>query len=396
MMRHFSGWLRWISIRLDCEKENVVMSYYGWAPYVSVAERRAKTLKQMDKLKKKGVKVQPVQLSGRKIAASFWGKGWCDHMESFSDYANRLPRGRSYVRNGSVCHLEIKGGLIEAIVSGSELYKVAITITPLKTTKWESVKRSCSGRIGSLIDLLRGRLDHGVMEVVTDRKEGLFPLPGEMKFDCDCPDWAGMCKHVAAVLYGVGARLDESPEMLFELRGVNHEELVDVTAAITDAAKAGTSRRRIASSGIADVFGIEITEAAIDPSAEPPVHPAKKPKPEPERHTRTQTGHAAARRVRSEATDENIKPVAKKPRADKVAERKKVSREPPHFPKPLTGEAIRAWRLGLGETQAKFAARINVTASTISQWEKKGRTEVGMFSVTLSLLRKVWKNNSKK
>jgi uncharacterized Zn finger protein len=373
------------------------MSYYGWAPYVSVAERRAKALKQMEKLKKKGMKVQPVQLSGRKIAASFWGQGWCDHMESFSDYANRLPRGRSYVRNGSVCHLEIKGGQIEAMVSGSELYKVAITITPLKTTKWESVKRSCSGRIGSLIDLLRGKLDHGVMEVVTDRKEGLFPLPGEMKFDCDCPDWAGMCKHVAAVLYGVGARLDESPEMLFVLRGVNHEELVDVTAAITDAAKAGTSRRRIASSGIADVFGIEIAKAEIDLPVEPSVHPAKKPKPEkPKHHTKTQTGLAAARKVRSEASNKKVIPVAKNPRTDKVAERKKASKESPPFPKPITGEAIRAWRLGLGETQAKFAAKFNVTGSTISQWEKKGRTEVGMFPDTLSLLRKAWKNDSRK
>ena len=144
--------------------------------------------------------------------------------------------------------------------------------------KWDAVKHSCTGRIGSLIDLLRGKLDRGVMEVVSDRKDGLFPLPGEMKFDCDCPDWADMCKHVAAALYGVGARLDHSPEMLFLLRGVNHEELVDVTAAVTDVAKAGTSRRRIAATGIADVFGIELAEAAIDPSAEPPALSGKGPR----------------------------------------------------------------------------------------------------------------------
>lgn len=372
------------------------MGYYGWAPYVSVAKRRAKALKQMEKLKKKGVKVQPVQLSGRKIAVSFWGKGWCDHMESFSDYANRLPRGRSYVRNGSVCHLEIKGGQIDALVCGSELYNVAITITPLKATKWKSVKRSCSGSIGSLIDLLRGKLDHGVMEAVTDRKDGLFPLPGEIKFQCDCPDWAGMCKHVAAVLYGVGARLDESPEMLFVLRGVNHEELVDVTAAITDAAKAGTSRRRIASSGIADVFGIVIAGVAEDPPVEPPVSPAKKPEPEKpvKPRTRTQTGHAPTRKARSGAAGEKAKTVAKPPRADKVAVKGKTTRESQPFPEPLTGESIRAWRLALGETQAKFAARINVTGSTVSQWEKKGRAEVGMFPDTLALLHKAWRKYS--
>jgi uncharacterized Zn finger protein len=173
------------------------MGFKGWAPYVTVAERQEKARKQLEKMKKKGLNVQPVQLSGRKIAASFWGKGWCDHMESFSDYSNRLPRGRSYVRNGSVCHLEIKSGQIMAIVSGSALYNVSISINPLTAKKWDAVKRCCAGRIGSLIDLLRGKLDHGVMEVVTNRKEGLFPLPGEIKFDCDCPDWAGMCKHVA-------------------------------------------------------------------------------------------------------------------------------------------------------------------------------------------------------
>lgn len=372
--------------------------YYGWAPYVTVAERKAKALKQMEKLKKKGVKVQPVLLSGRKIAASFWGKGWCDHMESFSDYSNRLPRGRSYVRNGSVCHLEIKGGQIEAIVSGSSLYKVAITITPLKATKWESVKRSCSGRIGSLIDLLRGKLDHGVMEVVTDRKEGLFPLPGEMKFNCDCPDWAGMCKHVAAVLYGVGARLDESPEMLFVLRGVNHEELVDVTAAITDVAKSGTSRRRIATSGIADVFGIDIAEAAIDPSVEPPARPVLKAEPEKiaRPQTRTLSRIAAARAIRSEAAADRKIAVAQNQSAAKVEVKKKAVKEPVPFPEPLTGDDIRAWRTTLGETQSKFAARINVRGSTISLWEKRGKAEVAMFSDTLSLLRKFWKKNSNK
>ncbi|MFZ3207943.1 MAG: SWIM zinc finger family protein [Geobacteraceae bacterium] len=324
------------------------MSYYGWAPYVSVAERRAKALKQLEKMKKKGLNVQPVLLSGRKIADSFWGKGWCDHMESFSDYANRLPRGRSYVRNGSVCHLEILGGQIKAIVSGSVLYNVSITIAPLKKMKWAAVRSACTGRIGSLIDLLRGKLDRGVMEVVSDRKEGLFPLPGEMKFDCDCPDWAGMCKHVAAVLYGVGARLDHSPEMLFILRGVNHEELVDVSAAVTDVGKAGTSRRRIAATGIADVFGIDMAEAAETVSGMPVVTKAKKTK-----------GH-----------------------------RKTPNAAP--FPDPLTGNAIYAWRSSLGETQAVFASRIRITPASISQWEKKGDAAIGMQTRTLSALRKAW------
>lgn len=313
------------------------MSYYGWAPYVTVAQRRAKAKKHLEKMKKKGLAVQPVELSGRKIATSFWGKGWCDHMESFSDYDNRLPRGRSYVRNGSVCHLDIASGLINAIVSGSALYNVKITIAPLKKNKWDAVRRSCSGKIASLIDLLRGKLDKGVMEIVSDRKEGLFPLPGEMTFDCDCPDWAGMCKHVAAVLYGVGARLDHAPEMLFVLRGVNHEELVDVSAALADTTQKGSSRRRIAATGIADVFGIDLAE--------------------------------------TEAVNEE----------SAVA----VPGQIP-FPEPLTGAAIFAWRSSLGETQAQFALRLKISAGTISGWEKKKEKTLGIQRRTLVALRKAW------
>ncbi len=324
------------------------MSYYGWAPYVTVAARRAKAMKALEKLKKKGLKVQPVELTGRKIADSFWGKGWCDHMESFSDYANRLPRGRTYVKNGSVCHLEIQGGVIKAIVSGTTLYNVSISITPLMKKKWETLKYSCTGRIGSLIDLLRGKLDQGVMEVVAHRRDGLFPLPGEMKFTCDCPDWAGMCKHVAAVLYGVGARLDHAPEMLFLLRGVNHEELVDVSAAVTDVAKGGTSRRRIAATGIADVFGIDLAESVESVSGASAVPPSKK------------------------------------------AKARKASSPGGPFPDPLTGDAIRAWRLSRAETQTVFAARIGITATSISQWEKKGKVTIGMQSRTLAKMVKAW------
>ncbi|MFA5517012.1 MAG: SWIM zinc finger family protein [Desulfuromonadales bacterium] len=355
------------------------MSYYELAPYVPVAERRAKALKQMEKLRKKGLDVQPVELTGRKIAGSFWGKGWCDHMESFSDYANRLPRGRTYVRNGSVCHLTINQGRIEAMVSGTQLYNVAITISPLLKSKWDLVKKSCTGRIGSLIDLLRGKLDHGVMEVVADRRQGLFPLPGEMKFDCDCPDWAGMCKHVAAVLYGVGARLDQSPEMLFVLRGVNHEELVDVSAAVTDVASVGTSRRRIAASGIADVFGIDMAESAEVVSA------ISAAAPPPKKSTPTKKAAPAADLSRLQK--------ARLPRAEpesaKTTEPKRAPRAET-FPDPLTGDAIHAWRTSRGETQTKFAARIGVTAASISQWEKKGKAVVGMQPRTLTALRKAW------
>ena len=240
---------------------------YQWAPYVSVAERRTKAQREMAKLRKKGVDIQPIEIDGRKIARTFWGQAWCDHLESFSDFANRLPRGRAYVRNGSVCHLRIAEGRVEAIVSGSDLYEIEVDITPLAPKKWTQVKRHCAGQIGSLLELLQGKLSSSVMGVVTDRRKGLFPAPREISLDCDCPDWATMCKHVAAVLYGVGARLDEQPELLFLLRGVDHEELITAEAAVDGVTGRRGGRKRIARGDLADVFGIDLAD-------DPPKSPA--------------------------------------------------------------------------------------------------------------------------
>ena len=362
------------------------MSFYGWKPYVTVAKRRAKAEKALAKMKKKGLNVQPVELSGHKIAASFWGKGWCDHMESFSDYANRLPRGKSYVRNGSVCHLDIQSGRIEAIVSGSELYNISITISPLAKTKWDAVKSACTGQIGSLIDLLRGKLAGGVMEVVANRQTGLFPLPGEIKFDCDCPDWADMCKHVAAVLYGVGARLDHAPEKLFLLRGVNHEELVDVSAAVQNAAGAATSRRRIAATGLGDVFGVEMADAGN--AAEPA----------PRKSTASTTAQKPSARKEKSGLKDAVKKPEKAAKCVKRAVKSTQSAAAPvviPFPEPLTGTVIRSWRDSLGETQAKFAARISVSAGAISQWEKRGEQTFGLLDSTLAALSKAWQSTHK-
>jgi len=237
---------------------------YGWRPYVPVARRRARAEREMARRRKRGLPVDPVVLEGRALARTFWGQAWCQHLEQFSDFENRLPRGRAYVRNGSVCHLEIAPGTIHALVSGSELYTVEIAVKSLSRRGWNDLKKRCAGAIGSLLELLSGQLSDAVMGVVTDRDHGLFPLPNEIDFDCDCPDWADMCKHVAAVLYGVGARLDERPELLFVLRGVDHQELIDADAgAVASAAvRRGGQRRQIAENDLGDVFGIDVVPAA--------------------------------------------------------------------------------------------------------------------------------------
>ena len=245
-----------------------------WRPYVPVAVRRARALREMNKLRRKGKDIQPVEIEGRTIARSVWGKRWCTHLESCSDYANRLPRGRAYVRNGSVCHLEVHPGRIDAIVSGSELYTVSVRIKKLKAGVWKSIKARCSGQIGSMLELLQGKLSRQVMGVVSDRERGLFPKPREIDFTCTCPDWAAMCKHVAAVLYGVGSRLDRHPESLFVLRGVDAEELIAAELALP--ASSATGDDTLADDALAGIFGIDIDmEAVPDTNTVPP--PAKAP-----------------------------------------------------------------------------------------------------------------------
>lgn len=204
------------------------MSWYSsFKPYVPMAERRANSAREVARRIKKGHAVSPVNIDGKTITSTFWGKAWCTNLESYSDFENRLPRGRTYVRNGSVVDLRIEKGKVKALVSGSELYEIQIDIAAQSKKNWLALKEQCAGKIGTLVELLQGKLSKAVMELVTDRDQGLFPKPKEIQMRCSCPDYAGMCKHVAAVMYGVGNRLDSSPELLFLLRAVDHRELIE-------------------------------------------------------------------------------------------------------------------------------------------------------------------------
>lgn len=338
------------------------MSRYGWKPYVPVAQRRAKAQKQMEQLRKKGKEICPVDNCGRKIACSFWGKGWCDHLESFSDYANRLPRGRTYVRNGSVCHLEIKPGKIEAIVSGTSLYNVSISIEKLKSAQWKAVKGKCSGGIGSMLELLQGRLSDQVMAIVTDRDKGLFPRPGEIKFNCSCPDWAVMCKHVAAVLYGVGNRLDDNPQLLFTLRGVDAEELISAELSLPGETTGGG--KVIAEDQLEDIFGIDLE------AGQPKTHRITKPQASGKKSAKISSkkkkgaSTASSTQKRKSAGGEKTKKAAtaKKSRPGKKTTASKLERI-------STGKSISRLRKKLGLSVADFAREVGVTPTTVYRWE---------------------------
>ena len=232
---------------------------WGWRPYVSVAERRLQAVREMDKCRKKGHAVSPVMIKGRTIVNTFWGKAWCDNLERYSNFANRLPRGRTYVRNGSVIDLQISSGEIKALVRGSEIYEVAVKVAPVTKARWRSICKDCAGAIDSLIELLQGRLSTGVMERICQQNAGLFPSPKEIKLSCSCPDWAEMCKHVAAVLYGIGARLDKQPELLFRLHGVDEKELIVHADAVLPLAKKGPAAAKVlGSKDLSELFGLDI------------------------------------------------------------------------------------------------------------------------------------------
>ncbi len=329
------------------------MSYY-WPKYVPAAKRRTKTLQNIKKLQKEGMVMQPVEVDGRTIAKSFWGKAWCTHLESFSDYENRLPRGRTYLRNGSVCHLDIEKGQVKALVSGKSLYSVRIEIKPLEKSIWDGIKQKCSGKIGSMLELLKGQLSDNVMSIVTDHTKGLLPQPGEMKFDCTCPDWADMCKHVAAVLYGVGSRLDSSPELLFALRGVDAGELISAGIGLPDCG-AESPQATIADNMISDIFGIDMDESI------------------------------------SEAPKESIPEQTPKTIATQIIT----------FPKPavsfeeqipFTGKSLKLMRKNLRLTVREFAKEMNVSTTTIYLWQRK-RKNIKTNHVNMQKMNELYKKS---
>src|SRR5258708_2903835 len=237
------------------------MSSFDGATYVPVAERRRQAERKLAKLKKKGEVVAPVKIDGRIIAKSFWGKSWCTNLERYSDYENRLPRGRTYVRNGAVVDLQIAKGEVAAAVAGSELYKIKVSISPVAKARWKSICRDCAGNIDSVVELLQGRLAKGVMDRVCREGDGLFPAPGEIKLSCSCPDWADMCKDVAAVLYGIGARLDQTPQLLFVLRGVDEAELLARSGPSLALSKSALADASVLNdTDVAALFGLEMAD----------------------------------------------------------------------------------------------------------------------------------------
>jgi len=296
------------------------MSYGYWKPYVPVAKRRALAEKEAAKAKKSGQNMQPVFIAGQTIAKTFWGKAWCDNLEAYSDFSNRLPRGRTYVRNGSVIDLKIEPGKIRAQVMGSSLYQIEIGIAAVPDTQWQVLINQCTGSIASLVELLQGKLSKAVMERICQPKTGLFPEPKDIKLGCSCPDWATMCKHVAAVLYGVGARLDAHPELLFTLRQVDANDLVTQAAELSTKAKTTTASSKVLDdTELADVFGIEMDTPVVTTMVTPMV--TSKPLPEAKKKPATRSTKP------KDPVASETKPAAKAPAKKKAVEKLAVEKK---------------------------------------------------------------------
>ena len=281
------------------------------------------------RLRHEGLDPRPVRGHGRLVARSFWGRRWCEHLESYSDYANRLPRGRRYVNHGAVLHLEISPGLVEAMVSGTELYNVAVEIEPLAAARWRRIRKACAGRIGTVLELLQGQLSGEVMDIVADRDQGLFPQPRNIVLSCSCPDWADMCKHVAAALYGVGARLDEEPGLLFLLRGVDPGDL-GTGELVLPQAESGVADT-VDAADLESIFGIELDGSVAAQTATSPGAKAKPSRKKPAVRTRRKAGFR------------------------------------------ITAGTIRRLREDFGLSVVDFADVIGVSPATVIRWEAAGR-----------------------
>ncbi len=273
--------------------------------YVSVDQKKHRATKTLADQKAKGKDLTPIRVSGRKIAESYWGKSWCDNLERYSDFDNRLPRGRTYLRSGAVIDLKISAGSIDAKVMGTRLYRVQIEIAPVSPGHWNALCKDAGGTIDSLAELLQGRFSERLMTRMFESRTGLFPHPDEIRFKCSCPDWASMCKHVAAVLYGVGARLDHDPSLLFTLRQVDTNDLIAGTGrSVPLTSQEIASDRILEENDLAGIFGLDMVEVKNTPQPVPAMKPIPKKPSIPETGRKATQTIAPKRRSSLQAASE--------------------------------------------------------------------------------------------
>jgi uncharacterized Zn finger protein len=372
------------------------MRYYDtFPPYVPVAQRRAKAAKQLQQMQKKNPNLKPVMLTGNSLASTWWGKSWNSNLERYADYSNRIGRGRSYVRNRAVLDLQITPETITALVQGSrsQPYKITITIGPLSAGNWSRIRQACEGHLDSLSELLAGQFPQALKDLFFEKGAGLFPAPHDIHFDCSCPDWASMCKHIAAALYGVGARLDADPALFFTLRGINIDDLITETLTETAQTLLGKAERQsqniLHDVDLGDVFGIQLDDLAVPdvPAVQPPASTARKQGSSSRKTTARQQAMPATTRIGTQRRVPSLPggPVARKT-APASAATTRMGRTPivPVAPMPPPGTMLEVLVKALGtarrgKTVAQLQAKLGWTRvqvrNTIRRADAKGLIE---------------------
>jgi uncharacterized Zn finger protein len=360
-----------------------------------VAQRRAKAAKQLQQMQKKHPNLKPVMLTGNSLASTWWGKSWNSNLERYADYSNRIGRGRSYVRNRAVLDLQITPETITALVQGSrsQPYKITITIGPLSAGNWSHIRQACAGRLDSLSELLAGQFPQALKELFFEKGAGLFPAPHDIHFDCSCPDWASMCKHIAAALYGVGARLDADPALFFTLRGIHIDDLITETLTETAQTLLGKAERQsqniLHDVDLGDVFGIQLDDIAVPdvPAVQPPASTARKQGRSSRKTTAMQQAMPATTRLGTQRRVPSLPggPVARNT-APASAATTRMGSTPivPVAPMPLPGTMLEALVKAMGtarrgKTVAQLQAKLGWTRvqvrNTIRRADAKGLLE---------------------
>lgn len=201
-----------------------------------------------------------------------WGQRFLQALEQGLE-PKRLARGRQYSASHRVPdwawtggHLRFSGknrgtayyGMNEPI-----RFEGHIEISPLPGCLWQAVIPELGNQAGFIARLLLNEIPDSLESHLQARGHSLIPgrYGEDLQATCSCPETESPCRHVAAVLVALAARIDQTPLLLFELRGLNRATLA---ARLEDT-----------------VLGGIVATALSDPSVEPEPVTSYFTRPEP-------------------------------------------------------------------------------------------------------------------
>ena len=195
------------------------------------------------------------------IAQTWWSGRFIAVLESII-VGGRLQRGRNYARRGQVLSMDVKAGLVSALVQGSRVqpYRVRIGLDAFGQPEWAAAERALAGSAWYSAKLLAGEMPEDIEDVFAELGLALFPASAtELSMYCSCPDWQVPCKHIAAVFYLLAEAFDDDPFRILAWRGREREELL----AGLHAARGALTPGRAASAGAPDAGSLATAGEAL-------------------------------------------------------------------------------------------------------------------------------------